>query len=82
MKEGFIKDKMSIEIRGETLGGGGCKNTQGYTMEILKHDYKIQRVCELEFTHCFFINYTYAECKVTLFIKHFLISPFSMKEVR
>ena len=34
----------------------------------------IKRACELEFAHCFVINFTCAKCKVTYFIKHFLIS--------
>ena len=31
--------------------------------------------CELEFAHCYLINFTYATCKVTFFIKHFLTIP-------
>ena len=35
---------------------------------------KNQRACKLELAQCFLINFTYAKCKVTFFIKLFLIS--------
>ena len=35
---------------------------------------RYKRACEVEFAYCFFINFTYAKCKVTFFIKHCLIS--------
>ena len=34
----------------------------------------LKSTCELEFAHCFLINFTFAKCKVTFFIKNFLIS--------
>ena len=33
-----------------------------------------KKACELEFSHDFLINLTHKKCKVTFFIKHFLIS--------
>ena len=32
----------------------------------------IKRACELEFTHCFLNNFSYAKCKVTCFYQAFL----------
>ena len=36
--------------------------------------------CELEFVHCFLINFSIAKCKVTFFMKHFSISPIFYEE--
>ena len=35
----------------------------------------LKKGCELEFSRCFLINFTHPKCKVTFFMKHFLISP-------
>ena len=36
--------------------------------------------CELKFPHCFLIYFTFVKCKITFFIKAFLISPILYKK--
>ena len=39
-----------------------------------------EKTREQELAHRFLINFTYATCKVTFFIKHFFISPILYEE--
>ena len=63
------------EKNGEKEIRCGCVDVYKAGSSHTKENTNRKKGCELEFSRCFHMNFTYARFKVTFFSKHFLISP-------
>ena len=74
----FQNNVFSTAFLCATVGEERCSITESQTG---KCTCTCKTACELKFAHCYLINFTYATCKVTLFIRHFLTSPILFERI-